>query len=100
MVQPGRRLVLLLLAVVAGTADGGLKGVGPIAVNAPDDGVHRLRFHHVAALAYGGDRLGHAGFGAGGHRPALAEATARVRRHVEFYAAGYAYFPCVTYRKK
>lgn len=85
--------------MVAGTADGGLERVGPVAVNAPDDGVHRLRFHHVAALAYRGDRLGRAGFGTGGHRPALAEATARVRRHVEFYAAGYAYFSSVTYRK-
>lgn len=92
MVQPSAPPALFLLAVVAGTGDGGLEGVGPVPVDAPDDGVHRLRFHHVAALAYGGDRLGDAGLRPGGHCPALAEAAASVGRHVELHAPGYAYF--------
>lgn len=97
VVQPDwSHLVLLLLAVVAGTTDGGLERVGPVAVNAPNNSVHWFRFHHVAALAYGGDWLGYAGLRTRRYGPTFAEATARVCCHVEFYAAGYAYFSSVT----
>lgn len=93
-------LPLLLLAVVAGARDRRLEGVGPVAVYAPDDGVHRLRLHHVAALSDGGDRLGGARPRPRGHRPALAEAAAGVGRHVELDAARYAYLPCVAWGRR
>lgn len=84
--------VLLFLAMVAGAGDGGLEGVGPVPIDAPDHSVYWFSFHHVAALAYGSDRLGDTCFRARGHRPAFAETAAGIRRHVELYAAGYAYF--------
>lgn len=44
--------ILLLLAMVAGTANGGFEGVGPVSIDTSDDRVHWFRFHHVTALAY------------------------------------------------
>lgn len=86
--------------MITGTTDSRLESVGSIAVNAPNNSIYWFSFHHVAALSYRSDRLGHTGFRARGYCPTFTETATGVCCHVEFYAAGYTNFSCMTYKEK
>lgn len=79
---------LILLAVIARAADGGLELERPDPVYAGHPDLDGLRLHDVAALPHRGDELRGAGPRPRREGPAVAEAPARVREHGELHAVG------------